>query len=193
MSLSIIAVEAVPAGLSLVKAGMAVRLYRHQSRYDASSAAAAAFTTAAAALGTTRRSDMDDQPDVLPEDPFDKLGREVGRLGNVGRTNRLLLKVLAFSVALDIGLSIGFGVLAINANHTASVVKHNTASVRVDCRASNASNIKQEQLWNYILTLTTSAPPRPGETQADTDARHQQATQFKIVLDRIFTQRACPA
>lgn len=64
-------------------------------------------------------------------------------------------------------------------------INDNAATIEQICAASNASNVKQAQLWNFILDI----PPKPGET----DLEKAQKVAFTKVVKDAFAPQDCAA
>lgn len=122
---------------------------------------------------------------VARSDEFDKrLGDShiVQALVNTGKTNRRIIRWLAVSVALDIGLSVAMIFIAIGAQHTAETATSAQTQTRLQCEAGNEARSAQLQLWTYVLTLSS---------QHETKRQKKQAVQFRHYIQRVFAQRDC--
>lgn len=121
---------------------------------------------------------------VARSDEFDQHLAEstvVKALVSTGKTNRKIIRWLAFSVALDIGLSISLIFLALGAQRTAATADSAQTQARLQCKAGNEARAAQLQLWDYILSMS------PGKTRK----QKQQAVQFRKYVARVFAQRDC--
>lgn len=104
-------------------------------------------------------------------------------LAKASRRNRVLIRLLAFSVALDVLLSIGLGALAWQARQVADQANSIQARAYATCQASNEARAGQVQLWHYLLDLT-SASPRTPEQQ-------RQVGEVRAYVDHLFAPRRC--
>jgi hypothetical protein len=106
------------------------------------------------------------------------------------RRNRRMIRWLIVSVALDVMLSLGLGLVAIQASIAAgearsasSQAAQNASTARATCIASNQARAVQVQLWNYILDLPPASPSSPNQ-----DA---QRAQLRAYVNSTFAQRKC--
>lgn len=104
-------------------------------------------------------------------------------LEQASRRSRRMIHLLAFSLAFDILLSIGLGVLALRANQLAIEANSIEERARSTCLSSNEARAGQMQLWHHVLDLPPTAPR--------TAAQQQQADQFGRYVDNLFAPRKC--
>jgi len=123
------------------------------------------------------------------EDRDVQLANRDAQLATYGRRNRHLIWIAIISLALDMILTAGLTVVAIQAHHASSAAASArtaaSAVARSDrdlCLSSNASRAQQVSLWNYILAL--SRPPA-------TPAERERVTTFKAHLQQLFAPRNC--
>lgn len=109
------------------------------------------------------------------------------------RTNKRqtrVLKALAVSVLLDVLLSLGLGALAWRAQENANANRRNQKQLVNACQAGNEARRTEQQLWTYVLDLS-SRNPQPSRTPAEQQAQQQQIAQFRQYLATVFAQRNC--
>jgi hypothetical protein len=116
---------------------------------------------------------------------------EVERLRKYGRTNR---KFVVVDVALTVLLAV-VGLLsahAVSQSSAASVLatQNHTAQIAI-CQSGNQARAQNEQLWNFIIALSTSSPPRPGETAAQKAAGERIIGLLKAKVTMTFKSRNC--
>lgn len=107
----------------------------------------------------------------------------IDHLTRASRRNLLLIRLLAVSIAFDLFLSMGLGIVAFRANQTAEQANSLQARARTTCLSGNETRAGQIQLWHYILDLPPSTPR--------TEAQQQQVEQFRAYLDHLFVARKC--
>lgn len=103
-------------------------------------------------------------------------------LAEVVQKDRRKMSWLAISVGLDVLLSFGLGVVALEtrqAQHSAEVSRSNAV---LTCEVSNQTRAAQVQLWTYILTLSDQKP---------TPEQAEKVRKFKIYLTQVFAPRDC--
>jgi hypothetical protein len=107
------------------------------------------------------------------------------RLSKVDRNQ----KILAVSVALDILLSVGLGVLGKVAYDAAQKATVSSSQTRINCLASNQTRLQSQQLWAFVLSF----PPPVNETPAARQQRLASTAKFKTYIKTIFAPRNCNA
>lgn len=113
-------------------------------------------------------------------------------LAKRARRNVVLIRALAISVIFDVMLSVGLGLVALNA-HDASVRASNATSVASQtkqsqlavCTAGNSARAGQVELWDYVLTLLNLGNAN------QTPAQKAYLTAFQNYVDRLFAARDC--
>lgn len=109
---------------------------------------------------------------------------EMVHLRKYGRTNR---KFVIVDVVLTVLLA-GVGGLSV---HAASQADQNRTAQIVTCQASNQARAQNEQLWTYLINLSTSQPPRPGETSAQKAASKTLISLLRAKVSATFAARDC--
>lgn len=108
---------------------------------------------------------------------------DISTLVKASRRNRLLIRILGVSVALDLILSAGVGYLAWQAQHLATQANSLEERAKATCVAGNEARAGQIELWHYVLDLPPTTP-RTAEQQA-------QADSFRSYINRLFAPRQC--
>lgn len=107
----------------------------------------------------------------------------VTRLRRVDR----MVKWLAFSVALDMVLSIGLAVLGIVAYDISKSAKTAASLARINCLSANQTRLQSQQLWDYVLTF----PAPSNETAAARRERLVNTAKFRAYIKVVFAPRDC--
>lgn len=90
------------------------------------------------------------------------------------------LRWIAFSVFLDVLLSIALAIAFIN-------IAHNTDTVKNSCMSGNEFRKNDRQLWDFILTL----PAGPGQSPIQVLTRQQNEKALNAYLNKTFALRVC--
>lgn len=112
------------------------------------------------------------------------LTAELKELRTYGHRNRSLIWALALSLLLDVLLSVGLGVVAIQARDATSLAKRNVEAARVTCESGNEARRVSRQLWTYVLDLAATNPDQ-------TPAQRRQLAQIRSVLVTVYVDRDC--
>jgi len=131
---------------------------------------------------------------ALSNDRIAESNARISELGQASKRQRLLIRILAVSVAFDIVLSLGLGVAflrarqADNRSRTAAAavalqVTANNAQARATCLASNATRALATQGWDYLLTQSEiGASP----------AMTERAEALRTHIDALYVPQSCP-
>lgn len=113
-------------------------------------------------------------------DPETGLIKKVDDLAAYGKRNRHLIRLLVASVIFDVVLSVSTGVVAwvaISANSTAS---QNHRATVVTCQVANTARTQNQQLWDFILGISTPPNPTPQQTEALNKIRTKVSETFAL-------------
>lgn len=102
--------------------------------------------------------------------------------------NRRVIRILAFSLAVDVLLSVAIGFGHWRLDRTVKHVQATAATQQAFCESSNEGRRAQRQLWGYILDL--SAQPQPGQPPR-TEEQVRRAEAFGVYVNDVFKDRDC--
>lgn len=94
-------------------------------------------------------------------------------------------RILAFSVILDIFLSLGLAYVTLKLAETTRLSQTNRAAVIANCETANQARKDTKALWDFAFALTPSQPQTPEQTK--------NTQLFKAFVEKTFTQRDCQA
>lgn len=104
-------------------------------------------------------------------------------LERTARRSRRLIQLLGISIALDVALSIGLGVVAFQANALAQRASSIQTQAHQTCVAGNEGRAGQIQLWDYLLSQPPATPRSP--------AQQAEADRFRTYVHSLFAPRSC--
>lgn len=126
------------------------------------------------------------------DDRNDELNRKIGEtnlpdavisLAKTAKQNRNRIRLLAISIILDILLTIGLGLLAVQTHTTANKAESNSQALVASCQSVNDARANNKTLWDYLLSLPTPIAP--------TLQQQQVRNQFSVFLNKTFAQKNC--
>lgn len=119
---------------------------------------------------------------ALEENPIDE---QIAALARSDRSRHRQIRWLAFSLALDVLLTIGFGYTTLRANDAASKAETTQVAILRNCETANESRKNNAVLWDFVL----AQPPRE-----PLDAKQQKIRDdFVELKNKTFAQRDCQA
>jgi hypothetical protein len=111
---------------------------------------------------------------------------ELARLAAFGTRNRRMIWGLIVSIILDLALTAGIAIVAVQAHDANSAAVAAKQSELALCAAGNAARKQQVTLWTHLLSL----PPAPGSPPR-TKAQQQEIDAFAVYVRSIFHPRDC--
>jgi hypothetical protein len=132
---------------------------------------------------------LDDRSDALDQKLTDNsIDASISTLvHDAGRRRRQIIW-LAVSLVLDIFLTIGFGVLAVQARETSLATAKTQATLVSGCQTSNEFRRTEAGLWEHILSLQPIMTNLTPEQQAQRD---KTIAEFQVYLKTTFAPRDC--
>jgi hypothetical protein len=127
------------------------------------------------------------------ETSMDNLAAEVARQADeverqdvYGRHNRQLIWGLVASVLFSLAMGAVAISASLQATQATSAANRNAENSRITCEAGNESRRLQNQLWTYVLDLSSRNPNRTIQQQ-------KQIAQFRAYIATVFAPRDCDA
>jgi hypothetical protein len=102
------------------------------------------------------------------------------------RRNRVMIWVTIVSLVLDILLTAGFAVVAVQAHDASTAATANAQYQQALCQAGNVARAQQIQLWTHLLSLQPAAG-----TPKRTPAQQKQLGEFRAYIHSVFLSRNC--
>lgn len=143
-----------------------------------------------------RRGDRGTDDVLKRSDDFDAaiadvdVPRVLSGLLESDRRNRRVIRMLAVSIGLDLLLSVGLGLVAWRADHTAKAAASARTAARNQCLSGNESRRGQLVLWDFVLDLSAQTPTR--ELAPDDERkRREQTAEFRTFVENLFKPRDC--
>ena len=90
---------------------------------------------------------------------------------------------LAFTIALDIILTLCLILLSFKTSDIASQAENNKQALKRSCETTNAARANNKELWDYLLSL----PPREPRTTEE----QKQLDAFKEFVNKTFAEKDC--
>lgn len=105
---------------------------------------------------------LDDRNKELEEklqaNPIDS---QIATLVMADRRRKDQIRLLAFSILLDVLLTFGFGYMTLRTNHLASLAESNKSALIARCESTNDARAKNEKLWDYLINQGKDQPRTP--------------------------------
>ena len=128
---------------------------------------------------------LDRLSDRLEEVKQDSETRDT-ELARYGHRNRIMIWATIVSLVLDLLLTAGIAVVAVQAHHANSAAAASGQTELALCQAGNVARAQQITLWSHLLSLS----PAPG-TRPRSAAQEKQITEFRAYIRSIFASRDC--
>jgi hypothetical protein len=96
---------------------------------------------------------------------------------------KVMIRLLAVSLALDVMLSLGFGWLALRAEMLAEQANSIEYQQYTACKSGNNARAGQLEVWDYLLNLPPTTPQTP--------AQKAQIQQVRGHLHGVLAPRRC--
>ncbi len=120
--------------------------------------------------------------DELERNPIDV---QVEALAQADKRQRRQVLILAFTVAFDVLLTIGFGFITLRTHELANLAETNKTALIRNCETANDSRKNQRELWAYVIKLTPIQPR--------TDEQTARANDLQAFVNKTFAERNCSA
>lgn len=125
----------------------------------------------------TRNDELDEK---LVHNPIDEA---VASLMRADSRRRRQVAILAFSIVLDLVLTVGLFVVSVRTQHIAEQADNNKQALLRNCETGNEARANNKKLWGYILSIPSTDPSTP--------ERDKRIADFKQFIDTTFAPRDC--
>lgn len=118
--------------------------------------------------------------DELERNPVDV---QVEALAKADKRQQKQVAILAFTVAFDVLLTIGFGFITWRTHELSSLADTNQEAIVRNCETANESRKNQRELWAYVIQLTPIQPR--------TEEQSNRAADLQTFVNETFAPRDC--
>lgn len=104
--------------------------------------------------------------------------------------NRMMIRLLAISIVLDVVLSVVTGFATIYAIHASNVANSATKAAGIACTSRNDFKALDLARWQYIVKLSAGNAPKTA-TPAEKAATAKQTKDFEAFIGKADAPEAC--
>ena len=112
-------------------------------------------------------------------------------LKKYGRVNRRRIWLSYVGLAVDVALTVGLGLFAVQAHNASTTANQTRVSSIAACQSTNTARAENEVLWRYVIGLLDM--PHPDQTAAQKAAGEKVIASLKAKVTGTFAPRDCLA